>query len=74
MQCDALTCKHNNIITHCDITMDSKNITHHDFIKDTPSNAINHCDFIMSGYCDVILIDLHWPDLSPFGEHIPVYW
>ncbi len=31
------------------------------------------CDVIMSGHCDVILIDRYWPDWSPFGEHIPVY-
>ncbi len=39
-----------NIITHCDFTIGILN------------NVITHCDVIMSGHCDVILIDLHWPD------------
>ncbi len=48
-----------NIITHCDFTMH------------IPSN-ITHCDVIMSDHCDTILLDLHLPDWSPFGDHIPV--
>ncbi len=39
----------------------------------THSNIINHCDVIMSGHCDVILIDLLWPNRSSFREHISVY-
>ncbi len=60
---------------HCDIIMDvsSNIITHYDLTMGISSNIITHCDVIMSGYCDVILIDLHWPDLSMFREHIPVY-
>ncbi len=61
MHCDAMICSHSNVITHCDIIMD------------VPSNVITHCDVIMSGCYDVILIDLNWPDWSPFGEHVPVY-
>ncbi len=34
---------------------------------------ITQCDVVMSGHYDVILIDLHWPDWSPFGDHILVY-
>ncbi len=37
------------------------------------SNVITYCDVIMSDHCDVILIDFHWPDWSPFGDQIPVY-
>ncbi len=61
MHCDAMTCTHSNIISNCDITMD------------VPSNIISHCDVTMNDYCDVILIDLHCPDCSPFRDHLPVY-
>ncbi len=66
---------HSNIITYCDITMDvpSNIITHCDFTMGIHNHVITHCDVIMSGHCDVILIDLHWPDWSPFRDHIPVY-
>ncbi len=43
------------------------------YLMHIPNNIIAHCDVIMSGHCDVILIDLHWPDGSPFGDHILVY-
>ncbi len=57
-------CAHSNFITHCDITMNvpSNIITQMCFTIHKPSNIITHCDDIMSGHCDVILIDLHWPD------------
>ncbi len=75
MHYDAMICTQSNVITHCDITMEvlSNIITHCDFTMGIPSNMITHCDAITSGHCDVILIDLHWPDWSPFREHIPVY-
>ncbi len=54
-------CTHSNVISYCDVTMDvpSNVITHIDFTMHIPSNVITHCDVIMSGHCDVILIDLH---------------
>ncbi len=42
-----MICAHSYVITHCDITLD------------VPSNVITRCDVIMSGHCEVILIDLH---------------
>ncbi len=63
MHCDAMIYTHSNIITHY-VTMDvpSNVITHCDFTMNIPSNVTTHCDVIMSDHCDVILIDLHWPD------------
>ncbi len=78
MHCAAIICTHSNIITHCDITMDIPNniITHCDFTMYIPSNVITHCDVTMSGHCDVILIDLLWPDWSSdhhIGDLISLY-
>ncbi len=55
MHYDLMICIHSDIIAHCDITMDVLSNT-------IPSNFITHCDIIMIGHCDVILIDLDWPD------------
>ncbi len=61
MHCDAMICTHSNVITRFDVTMDvpSNVITHCDFTMHIPNNTITHCDVIMSGRCDVILIDLY---------------
>ncbi len=61
MHCAAMIYTHSNIITDCDITID------------VPSNISIHCDIIISGHCDVILIDLHWPNGSLFRDHLPVH-
>ncbi len=66
---------HSNVITHCKVTMlvPSNIITHCDFTMGIPSNVIIYCDVILSGHCNIILLDLHWPDLSPFREHIHMF-